>query len=126
MFRLANGIGGVAVMICTPKQAGTDRGGLPLAVIRIAIETRISAFVNDADNSLPLHGGKVHSHQIVMRKIDDAVPRLGADQQRLKHKKNPDDGKLHRAISSNRRAMTSAEKKRPARKKTTRKARRVF
>src|SRR5437763_13137681 len=125
MFSLANGIGGVAVMICTPEQAGTDRGGLPLAVIRIAIEARISAFVNHADDSLPLHRGKVHSHQIVMRKVDDAVPRLGADQQRLKHEKDPKNRKLHRAISSNRCAITSAEKKRPA-KKTTRKARRVF
>src|SRR5438105_9947552 len=116
MFRLANGIGRVAVMISAPEQAGADRGGLPLAVIRIAIEARIGAFVNDADNSLPLHRGKVHSHQIVMRKVDDAVPRLGADQQRLKHEKNSKNRKLHRAISSNRCAVTSAEKKQPAKK----------
>src|SRR6266513_750806 len=73
MFRLANGIGGVAKMIRAPEQSGAGGGRLAGAVIRIAIEARIGGLMNHADNALAFHSFEINPHEIVVGQVHDAV-----------------------------------------------------
>src|SRR5438067_1037807 len=97
MLGLANGIGGVAEMVGAPEQSGPRRRGLPGAVISIAIEPRISRFVNDADNSFPFHSLEIDPHQIVMRQVHDAVSGEGRSNERGQEERNANGKKSHRA-----------------------------
>jgi hypothetical protein len=98
MLGLADGIGRIGEMIRAPEKARARRRGLPRAVIGITHARRISGFVNDADNALPLHQFEVDLHQIVMRHVHHGVrPGEGRRWQREKKGENANDGKFHRA-----------------------------
>ena len=95
MLGLPDRIRRVGVMISAPEQTRPSRGLLPRGVLRIAIEPRIGRLMNDADNALASHRGKVRTHQVVMRQIHDGAIGEGANLQRLKQKENAENGKFH-------------------------------
>jgi beta-lactamase regulating signal transducer with metallopeptidase domain len=59
----------VSMKPCAPESVPPGAGGrgLPRPIIRIAIEARISRFVDHADDALAFHRFEVDPHQIVMR-----------------------------------------------------------
>src|SRR2546421_4147715 len=97
MFGLADRISGVAEMVSAPEQTRARSRRLAGAVIRVAIEARISRFVNHADKALALHGFELDAHQVVVRKIHYAVPNEPRRDRHEKDKKNVHGEKIHRA-----------------------------
>src|SRR5205814_2803337 len=95
MIGLPHGIGRISVMISAPKQARLDGGLLSGGILRIAIETRVGRLMNDADNPLAFHCGKIRPHQIVMRKINDVAGGKRARWQREKKTGSTKDRQFH-------------------------------
>src|SRR5947207_5387136 len=95
MFRLANGIGGIAKMIRAPEQSGAGGGRLAGAVIRIAIEARVGGLMNHADNALAFHSFEIDPHEIVVRQVHDAVPCETGSSEGDERKKNASRKKFH-------------------------------
>ena len=73
VVRLLDRIRGVAKMIRAPQQTGSRRFQLSLGIAPVALQTRKARLVNDADDAFALHRHEVHSHQIIVRQVHDAV-----------------------------------------------------
>src|ERR1051325_2446567 len=73
MIGLANRIRAVGKVIRAPEQSGLASGAEPFVVSGVALVSRISRFMNDADDTFALHSHKIWPHQVVMRHVDDAV-----------------------------------------------------
>src|SRR5205085_3243070 len=67
MLGLANGVGRIAKMISAPEQTGARGGGLASAIVGVALEARITRFMNDGDNAFAFHCFEIDPHQIVVR-----------------------------------------------------------
>jgi hypothetical protein len=53
--------------------------------------------VNNADDALPFHGFEIHAHQVVVRKVHDAVTGECGSGTKQERKENRDAKKFHRA-----------------------------
>src|SRR5205085_1023338 len=95
MIGLPHGIGRISVMICPPKQARLGGGLLSGGILRIAIETRVGRLMNDADNPLAFHRGKIRPHQVVMRKINNVAGGKRARWQREKKTGSTNNRQFH-------------------------------
>src|SRR5207244_4848957 len=82
-------------MIRAPQQTSLGRGGLPLKISPVALQTRKCRFVNDADDAFVFHSDEIGADQIVMRHVDDAVAGKCAQREKKKREKNTSESGFH-------------------------------
>jgi hypothetical protein len=94
-IRLVNRIARVRKVVRAPKKTGARRLSLASGIFIVAHVSRIGGFMYHTNNALVLHLLEIDPHQVVMRKVDHAVARARANQQRLQDKQNEKKGRSH-------------------------------
>jgi hypothetical protein len=100
MISLPHGIGRISVMISAPKQARLSGSLLSHRILGIAIEARIGRLMDDADDPLAFHTGKIRPHQVVMRKINNIAAGERARWQRENQTGTTQDRQSHSTRNS--------------------------